>query len=291
MSTFLTWSGDIEPVPGSDLTGFTVPSARVELTGGREGYNYTISYDLSGSALQDAFIEFPIGSVTGRAGAFKAPVVSSGLRDRQDLFFADRSVIGQMWSGRQAGFGLSGAFDQLNWHLGVQNGADGVADEFLLSLRGEFTFMGKGSSYEGVGGTVAAAFYDDGAIDEGDGFAVEANLATSTYSFGLEVLDIGEGGGPGTGNDSGAVLVALPTGADSTPFALSGTYMLTENEWEIGLRFQDLDDADDSDKIDLAVNHYNDGHDLKWTMQYTTTSSDDATAEVDLFLIGLTLGF
>ena len=47
----------------------------------------------------------------------------------------------------------------------------------------------------------------------------------------------------------------------------------------------------DDDKIDLAINNYLDGHNLKWTFQYSTSSSDVEANEIDLLALQLQVAF
>ena len=111
--------------------------------------------------------------ITGTIGAFRAPLSTSGLRNVDDQFFVNRSIIGNATSARQAGAMLNGAFeDQLSWWIAVQNGVDGTDDEHQISARGTFDFMGNGhgagateGSYGGsddMNGSVGVSFGDDG---------------------------------------------------------------------------------------------------------------------------------
>ena len=293
-----------------DLSGFSVPDARIELEGNVGDYSYRIEYDTVGigglglDGLLDAYINFPIGTVNGTMGQFKPPVLRSSLVDRDQLLFVDRTGVGEIFAVRDQGLMVSGDFDALGWWLTIQNGSDDVGDEYFFAGRAAFDFLGEGvgDSAEGAYGgtdepsaTVGVAYFNDG-FTEIDGFALDGYLATNVYSFGFELVSLGEaeaapppglsgfGGIPG-GLASGAFLVA----DDSTPFAVVGSYMLTPETWEIAARFQDFDDDADSNKIDVAVNYYIEGHDLKWTVQYSTIDSD--AGDADVITLGLLLAF
>ena len=181
----------------------------------------------------------------------------------------------------------SGAFDQIQWAIGVQDGSDGDTDEYRMSLHASIDLMGDaltGSLDEsGVEGAVGyndspsiragIGFSDDGNVDDGDAMAIEVNGGTSVYSFGVDMVSYGEGAG------------------DNSPMSISGTYMLTPNTWELGVRFNDMDDAAETSDITIAANHYmgaeGNPHGLKWTFQYNTVSSDSDALETDTLSIGL----
>lgn len=291
-------SGDIA-VGDNDLGGFDIADARVKLTGQRGDYSYVVQTDLAdnggGSNLLDAFTDFKVGgSVGARVGQFKPGVLRSGLVSSGKLFFVDRTANGAGWGTRRQGFMLSGDFDQIGWWLTVQDGSDGNGDELFAALRVAFDFLGEGIGEEDVEGayggtedptgTVALAIFDDGELDDGDGTAFEAYVATNTYSFGADIVDYGDDGYTAA-TDGPSIFM------DSSPFSVFGTYMFSPMAWEGGLRYSDLDDdAEDTTKIDVAVNRYLDGHNLKWTLQYSMFDFDDAD-DIDLISLQLQVGF
>lgn len=284
----------------NDLGAFAVADARMALTGSTGDYDYKLQVDFADEPeLLDGYVTFPIGGqVKGRMGQFKANLSRSALVSSGKLVFIDRNVVGNLFSMRDAGFLLSGEFDALDWGITIQNGGDGGGDEYFIVGKVSFDVLGDGKdlvegSYGGTdepAGTVGVAFYDDGATEDGDGTLFEAAFGTNVYSFGLDFVDIGDG--LYTGN--GSPFVALGAGAlqaDSTPFSIFGTYMLQPDAWEVALRYQDLDNDNDEDKIDISISNYIDGHNLKWQLQYATTSSDDEDNEVDSIWLGLQAGF
>ncbi|MEZ6020057.1 MAG: porin, partial [Planctomycetota bacterium] len=272
-------SGDevFSGAPGVDLGGFTVPRARLSFTGEHNDYGYKLQLDTAKTnILLDAYVDVPVNNFGVRAGLFKAGISRNGLNSSSKLFFINRSQIGDLFDNRDAGAMLSGSMDQLNWALTVQNGGDGVADELRIAGRVAFDFMGNGigkveGAYGGpdeMSGTVALAMYDDGTFNDGTGTLVEAHVVSSQYSFGAEILDTdidGVSAAPGTSLLSG----------DTTAFSVYGTYMMTPDQWEVGVRFQDMDDAASTSALEVGVNRYLDGHDLKYSFGYMTISSDD----------------
>lgn len=289
-------SGDIM-VGGNDLGGFDIPRARVSFTGEHGEYGYKVQVDAARSTdiLLDAYIDIPVSNVSARAGMFKAGISRGGQLSSSKLFFINRSQIADLFDNRDTGVMLSGDFDQLGWMLTLHNGGDMQGDELRVSGRIEFDVMGNGiGNVEGafggpdeMTGTVALALYDDGSVNDGTGTLVEAHMATGEFSFGAEILDSDAGGVAGA---PGTPSAAAFTG-DGTAFSVYGTYMLTPDQWELGIRFQDFDDAADTTQIDVGVNRYIDGHGLKYSFGYTTTSSDTAAFEVDILQAMLQLSF
>ncbi|MDA1266824.1 MAG: porin, partial [Planctomycetota bacterium] len=301
-------SGDLDhdADPTTDMADFDVLDARVKITGGRGGYNYVMQFDagsgafgidpsdVNGFATLDAYVNFSLGGdVSGRFGQFKPGISRNGMMSSGNLFFIDRTAIGAGFSGRAEGFMLHGDFEQLGWAITIQDGADTAADEYLIAGRVEFDLMGEGKAdVEGAFGgseapsaTVAVSFFDDGGANGtlgSDGTLLEFHAGTNVYSFGLDIMSAGDGFASIDGNLNEIV-------PDSTPISLFGTYMLQPETWEVGVRFQDFDNGNDGSKIDVGVTNYLDGHNLKWTFQYSTM--DQGVNSFDLLGIQLQVGF
>lgn len=299
----ITYESSSDATP--DLGGFDVSDARLKITGNTGPYSYTVQTDFAdnggSSRLLDAHADFPLCNTgaSGRIGMFKSGVLRSGLLSSGKLFFVDRSVNGGNWSARSEGARFSGDFDQFNWWISAQNGSDDTADDLFTALRVSYDFLGTGisdghaeGSYgasEERSGTAYMSAFDDGASPDGEGFTFETYLATNTYSFGFDMVDYGD-----SGYTAGLIAppTVLPTAqADTTPMSISGTYMITPNKYEGGIRINDMDDVADTSKLDLAVNRYIDGHNLKWTLQYSTTDSDVPANEIDMITLQLIVGF
>lgn len=303
VDAYINQSGDAIQLPGGpgvggapDVLGFSTPNVRLRANGSNAGYGFNIEYDVRNSAVLDANVTFPIGDITGTMGWFRAPLASSGLRNVDDQFFVNRSIIGNATSARQAGAMLNGAFeDQLDWWLAVQNGTDGLTDEHQISARASFNFMGNGlgategayGGSEDMNGTVSVSFGDDGGFADGGYFGIDAGVATGDYWASIEFADF-DAGYTGTGSELPGQNIIT---GDQTPMVLAGGWMLTPNEWEIGARFTDHDDAGDTTTIDIGVNHYNSGHDVKWTIQLTSGDSDNAAFDGTAITAGVQVSF
>ena len=67
-----------------------------------------------------------------------------------------------------------------------------------------------------------------------------------------------------------------------------GTFALNES-WELGIRYQDLDDTNSTDVMDIGANYYVDGHAMKYIINWTSVGSD--AGDTDLIRIGFNAGF
>ncbi len=316
-------SSDITAGSG-ELGGFNLPNARIGVTGMQGGYEYKAQYNLPDNTIKDIWIRFPLAdSVSGMIGNYKPTVLLSGLISTSKLFFFDRSVAGEFSGTRDLGFQLYGGFeaDVVNWFVSVQNGADTVADDYYFSGRAQFNVIGeafKDPKFKGVegaqngtedpSGTIAVSAFDDGAVQDGDGFAGEFHLKTNVYSLGGEVLDLGEGVSGATDPEGDRLkgfvddyynfgdFAGITLQDNSNPFSVQATYMVSATEgnatgWEVGARYQDFDNVANDSLIEVGVRRYLVGHKLKWGVFFVTTDSDDPLNEFDLVAVDLVVGY
>lgn len=307
-------SGDVA-VGANDLGDFDILEARLKASGTRHGIDYVfqIGAESAGSAslLKDAYLNIPIGAnLKVRAGQFKGIICRDSLVSTSKLFFADRSQIGGLFSTRREGIALLGEFEGFDWAVTIQDGTDSAGDEYLLALRGEIDLLGDGiDMVEGAYGagdveaTAAVSYWDDGAVDNGDGLLFQATLTSKQYSLNAYVADISEGLVTSNGSSSTFPGGVMATGliGDSTPFGIMGTFMIAEptasqGGWEVGLRFQDLDNGDaDTSIIDVGLNYYGAGHDYKYFLHWQSINSTvvgtSASADADIIRLGVNLGF
>jgi hypothetical protein len=280
-------------VGANDLGGFDVRKARVAVTGERQGYGYKVMVDFaSGTVLKDAYIDIPINNISARAGMFRPAFSRNANNSSSKLFFIDRTEVGSLLNARDTGVMFHGNFDQVSFFLSLVNGTDGTGDELKTVIKVAFNFMGAGiGNIEGafggpdeLSGTVSAAMFDDGEATDGSAILIEAHVANSQYSAGIEVFDADTLGATAAGGTS---LVE----DDETAMTLYGTYMLTPDQWELGVRFQDMDNTMDTTLMEIGVARYLDGHNLKYSLGYRSVSSDDALVEADILQVQLQVAF
>jgi len=293
-------SGDIAVAPsGNDLGGFSVDDARLIVSGSIGNYGVVMEVDgstdpdigvgglgaygatggVAGLVFLDGYATFAItDQIKGQIGNFRPPFLASSLRNEDGMLFQDRSLLGQGWAFRDAGVQFSGSFDMLNFAVAVQNGVDGAGDELVMTGRVSFTVMGNApGKNEGALGqgdetsfTVGVGYYDDGGVVDGKAIAIDGQFGMGQLSAGFEFVDLDVGFG------------------DNTPYNFQVGYMVVPDEWEVGVRYEDLDTATDTTAITAGVNWYHNGHAAKWHLNYITIADDVAAAEADIIQVGMT---
>jgi len=297
--------GDVDPITGEkadlDTGDFQVNDARIHVSGNHGDYGYMVQWDLADDGLLDAYVDFAIGGqVNARMGAHKAGISRSALISSGNTFFANRTYAGDAWADRTEGLTLSGDFDQLGWSLGFMDGFDADADDHLMTAKVDFDVMGDGmGANEGAYGgsespslTIGIGMWDDGGADDTDGNIIEAYAGTNVWSFGVEMQDIGDANqATQGGSDIGDLLNTFGQGADCSPMTITGTYMLSPDTWELGVRMQDFDNDDNTESMSIAVNNYIDGHGLKWTLDMTEYTTDTDVFDTSVLTLQLNVSF
>ncbi len=277
-------------------------------------------FDRSSQSLLDAFLHFPLGGINGTVGQFKPPVLQGSLTNRDELTFFSRSVMGEVFAARDQGAMVSGQFDQVAVWLAVMNGGPEagigtVGDALFFAGRVSVDLLGEGvsSSAQGsLGGTrdpsatAGLSYFDDDATNAA-GVAIDGVVSTDVYSFGGELLALRNETGSGAGNTGMFYARGLPSflgldtgrlnlAEDSMPWSATGTYMLVPDTWEVAARYQELDNGSvaigqpGAQVGDVAINHYMNGHALKWTLQYTRIFLEQAD-DLDVVAFGATLSY
>ncbi|MFN0244493.1 MAG: porin [Planctomycetota bacterium] len=315
------------PPTTEDQSGFQLDTVRLEITGDAgSDYGYKLSFDfaegieagvdangddvtLGGIAsLKDAYATWKIGDiVNGKMGRFKQPFLRSALVSDNRLLFLQRTGIGELVR-RDLGLAFSGDYDTVHWWIAAQNGGDGQADEYLFTGRVTADLMGSSvGKVEGAYGAgdetalfVGAQVADEGTLDDGMFWGIEAALTAGPIAISAEMVDFDKGSVVG-GNDEFGVHdpilsnidsdLATSDVADTTPWNATASYMFTEM-YEAAVRYEDSDNDEDTNAFHVAVNRYVQGHDIKWTLQWTNISSDATLAnpEGDITQIGVGLG-
>jgi hypothetical protein len=297
-------SGDFA-AGGNDLGGFSIDDARLIFTGGIANFSLVIETDASTDNDQGVFGS--VGSVSSlgvldayaawnvteelkvQMGNFRAPFLASSHRSEQNLLFMDRTLLGTAWAGRDEGVQVGGNWGMFGFAVAVQNGADSAGDDLAIAGRVEATPMGQSSAHEGGLGatgdpslTVGLGFYqDDGTIDDRTAMGVDATFTVGIFSAGIEFVDYDEGIG-----------LAVPGDviADASPFNVYVGVMAMPDQLEFGLRYEDLDDDEDTTVVTIGANWYMQGHAAKWQANYSAADSDDALRDGDVIQVGLTVG-
>ena len=282
-----------------DKLGFQLDQVRLHVTGDvSNDYSYKIGFDLqNGDAeLTDAYIKWKLmDGVNGMMGRFLYPTLKSATMDENKLLFLNRTLIGSVLysssldldedgltdpetRGRAEGIAATGSFEMLGYTLAIQNGGDGVADELAFTVNVSADVMGKGAGMvegaygaaEGTNLTVGGFYHDDGSIEDGNAFGIEAYFTMGALAAAVNYVSFGEGFG------------------DVSPYDITASYLFTE-QYEAGVRYEDTDA--DVTKLTAGVNRYSAGHNLKWTLQYSKIDVDGGEGPEDEIALGATLAF
>jgi hypothetical protein len=267
----------------------------------------------SGSAeLKDAWARFRIiDQLNGTMGRFKEPLLHSAMVSDNRLLFLERTFIGEVLGRRDLGLMLTGSFDVIDFWFAFQDGNDGQADDHRYTVRVTADILGNGAVADVEGGygapdeanlTVGIAAQDETALDDGLVIAGEVMLTVGPFSIAAEVVDFDDGNDlnndgdatdPGEGFGFGAGLVGGDVGG-TTPWDVTVAFLISD-QWEVGARYEDLDDdplasgGTNTQAWTFGVNHYIQGHDLKWQAQIKNLHQ--VGEDVTQFGIGLAVSF
>jgi phosphate-selective porin len=280
-----------------DILGVRIRQGRIQIDGSPgHDYNYRLSFDIAQDAvgqavaavLKDAYVDWKVtDGVRGRLGQYKLPAVRSGLISDSKLLFLQRTLIGDRLGGREPGAMVSGQFDMLNFWINAQNeqsAKSGVGDlnseDMVFTGRVTADIMGDGVAMQegaygagdAMGLVVGGVVGDDGNVDKGVFWALEAALTSGPFSVAAEMADFDTGLG------------------DNTPWDATASFLINDM-YEVAVRYEDFDDAANTNKITGGVNRYVAGHDIKWTLQWEHTDTDAATGDADAFALGLVLAY
>jgi hypothetical protein len=301
---------DVDVIGDDQTVGdFGGNNLRLGFSAENSGYGITVGLQLAtadGVDVTDAYVTTDVGGMNGTAGRFKSPMGASGGRAERNQFFQDRSAIGSNFAGRSSGIMVGGAAGAINWAVAIQDGDDDLSiagvsadvpigrsgDEYRTTLHVNYAVMGMGSSVEGcygagdgMGLVIGASMTDNGADGSDSSTVIDASLTSGTFSFSAEFADYG-----GSSTGPGASLYASSETLGESPMALAATYMVG-SDWEIGVRHQELDTADGATDLDIAVNYYVSGHDVKYTFGYSMEDNDNDNAAEDTLTVGFQIGF
>ena len=267
-------------------------SVRVEMKGTQGAVKYAISADLKGTiddhdgtddeavSLEDAKAAWSIADgVTATFGRFKEPILFSALSSSSRRMMVDRTGNGGAYDDRNAGIMFNGGFGDLQWWVAMQEGDDGAGamDDTQTTIRAVYNVMGSAfGKYEGAYGyegsnlSVGFASFEDDATGL-EATAMEFGYVNDGWSLYGDMVDEDGGDSP-------------------TSFTVS---RMMNSEYEIAVRMEDDDDADDTSHMTAGLNWYygGDGHNLKWQLNFTDTESDDAGEEGSRVDFGLVWRF
>lgn len=282
-------SDDAFTIGGEDLQGVLFQNAKLWAQGEVGQFWWRMSFDFVGSqyigtdtlgtaGLEDAYARWNGNSdqIGVMMGQFKPSIARSANVEDGALLFVSRSVIGAIFDSYDPGLAVNGHFEQFSWQVSANNGADGASEDIDLYARGEYNFNGGAGWCEGgygkpdgTTGTIGVGYADLGDLDD-KVLVVDGAVSFSRFALAAEFADFDQ--------------------ADNSPFAVSGSYMIQPEAWEVALRFEDLDTTDDDTILTGGINWYHGGHNAKWQLNFADFSSDVNAAEGTIIQLGLSVG-
>ena len=231
-------------------------------------------------SLKDAKVMWDVSdNMTATFGRFKEPVLHTGIHSSSRRLFVERTDNGGAYDDRNAGLMLNGSFGDLQWWAAMQEGDDGAGamDDTQTTIRAVYNVMGSAFGkyqgaygYEGTNLSIGVASIEDDATGL-EAMALEAGYVSDGWSVYADMVD-----------EDGA----------NSPTSLTVSRLMN-TEYEIAVRMEEDDDVSDTSHMTAGINWYygGDGHNLKWQLNYTDTSSDDAAEEGSRVDFGLVWRF
>jgi len=284
-----TFTSDTDP----DISGFFGDDARVSAWGEVGDYSWRLSmnagpfttggFDMS---IEDAWVKWACGEYfTAMLGSYRPRVLLSNSVWEENQLFINRSILGNEFDFFDLGVGAEGSVQDFSWYAQIMNGFDGPSESHIWLVRGEYHLNGGRGDYEGafgssddLMGTVGATYYmDDTSSGDAGMYALDLGGSVSQVGFGFEIAF--------TDDDFSGFLGIIE--GDSEPWSAYVSYLLNQ-EFEVGLRFEDLDDSADSTLWTAGVSWYHSGKNAKWNAEVSETDSDI----IDAFIVqvGLSIG-
>jgi hypothetical protein len=267
------------------------------LNGGTQALNDAgLANTTRNDTLEDAYARWNFHeNFNLQVGHYIFPTTFSSSSNMDSLLLLSRTSVGEYFHSYSLGAMLSGDYDgTFLWHLAVLNGADGTDDDQELRGRAIYNIGGGRNRTEGALGAndelnaaIGVSYVDDGELDDGSVLVFDAIATVAGFSIGGEYAAFDDDHatvGPGFGPTIG---LNYTEGMDVIAFNLG--YLLSEN-WELGGRYEQLDDEDDSTLMSIGINYYQMGHNAKWQLMYMDFASDVAAQEGSLIGLGLTVG-
>ncbi len=282
--------------PGPDTGGWRFEMARVNVNGAIDDLKWRVSWELnSGTAkLKDAWLKWKLDNGVGLTwGQFKRPTLHSfNLSGAHRLMVLPTHNTANQKRDQGAMVNADFADDKLHGALAILNGSDGQTNELNVVARLAYDLMGKGAfgKFEGAikapeewTGSIGVAYSDDRADATGGNYVlVDSMWAGNGTYFAAELVDY----------DADYQAMDKVTGialADTTSMAFSASRML-DNDKEVAIRFEDWGDLDDTNRFTVGFNYYYKlPHKIKWTLNFSDLSSDDASIEASTITAGVTI--
>jgi hypothetical protein len=298
LRTNYAWFEESPVLPDTHYAGFALDNVRPWIEGRVGPTTLRLGLEAqSGTALVlDAYARTTVTEdLEFTMGQFLPAVLRSSLVEPQNQLFILRTGPGAFWHARDAGAELAALLDTVLLRGSFLNGVDGAGDEPAFALRADWNAVGTVPLVEGAYGSgrqtclaVGASWYDDAsALEDGDVLSADAILTTDRFSVAGEFQSYADDGGVDPG--SGVLDGIYGNFSDTTPWAATASFMVDPDRYELGVRYETLDDQYETSAVTVGVNAYLAGHDLMWQFNYSQVDSDRSDQDGGAFGIGLTV--
>lgn len=285
-----------DPLGAENQRGFLLEDARLALSGEiSDGVNFRVSLDGGDEGVRPAgeiellegWGSFELGERHSvLMGRFRRPFVRSAIVDQSTLLFFDRTVVGDLNNVYDVGARIDGRYEFVDLTLALQNGEDATANETRTTARAEFQLLGGGVPLEDALYRVerrhrlsmAIGYTDETSVDSGDTVALDAAWRYDRFGLAAELLD------------NGTATTASTLGGDRA-WSITASWLPLPEEWVVGLRWQELDDVNDSRIISGVAKRYLVRGRIAGHFQIDRVDADDPDFEGWRFTIGSTLTF
>jgi hypothetical protein len=313
-----------------DTSGLNFKDVDLAYWGNVGNYGWRINADVenneSGKAnspnsivLEDAHVFWDCGEYfRTKWGQQKPIVIRSAYIDPENMFFIERTAIGSSFDLWDPGVSVDGTWEQLRWFAGFLNGQDGHEKDHFWWLRGEWMLGSGAGLYDGAFGgsdqlnamigasyihddSRNSTFTTDGDADDTQAIIVDFAGSINQFGFAAEVADFDDDVIVSTdedwsGSEPTSPIGGLPFGGDGTPWNVSLSWLFTP-EWEVGVRYEDLDNSDintvtgpDNTILTAGVSWYQEGKNAKWQLEWKDVDADDGFADGSIVQAGVSVG-
>lgn len=279
--------------------------------------------------LEDAYVYWDCTQqVTLTLGNQKPMGLRSGHIYPENQLFIDRTALGSTFDYWDNGLTAAGSWEDFDYAVQVFNGSENdltggsnfsaASKNHIWLLHAAWNLGDGAGAVEGASAgnddlnlTVGFTYVSDDttagdpiSTRTGDGnmLAVDINGSINQFGFGAEIADLDDDGSRNVSRDfgSGQLGGGLPVpvgfannGAlftdDSTPWNLTGSFLLSP-EWEIGARYEDIDDFSNTSILSVGVSWYRSGSNAKLQAQWQSWDSDATSLDGDVYTIGMVVG-
>jgi hypothetical protein len=297
---------------GDDISGFASKDVDVAVTYAVGDVGGRISTDIEDNIsegngddidIEDAFVWAKcMTDVTSSFGLMQPKSLFGTNVDPGRQLLAERTVVASSWDFRDAGLGFNWSRDQLSVDFQIFNGSDEFETDHAFVVRliwminqgaAAMATMGALGANDDWNGAFGLTYQKDNSTDDDDHeiMAIDyVGTMMGRWSLNAEVVDMGEDAGGGSGDDFGVPFnTFIPLDGDTTPWNFTLGYLLN-NDWEVALRHEDTDNADDTSITSLGANYYMSGHTAKAQAQISSFDSDDTFQDGTIVKIGLSIG-